>query len=1104
MDEQQSELLKLVPPRWLKAEQLAFGIALLKSIEAPTQDQIALVLEHYLPEDIESLPPATLEAIVDLGPDNVGARITEYPKWQQTLERLKNEKGKSLTAGAKLIANRIMSGKLRSAQLMRLAHSELNCRWENHGLADHLDELVASLSQDRTSTRQRLEALARFPVSDQPKRWSLVENALLQQSLYWPLLVFEQNDEAASALSVPVAIDVELRQHADQNDFGKVNWYRAGLIECSAWHAVGEEALRTAKELWLHRHGSWDFGFQRSVKRASAHIDLHIAEAVIEPFRVTEARDDSHGLYLALAFLAEFLDERAAMETTCATGSLGRRRPDPEAKDRGDRSIEMPGGVPLKIEWAAKARIFDKIVVPRLPDNFQEWLPEGFRQVGGHLRICQCVAEEVREADNMFSQAAGHVFGQNWRRHRYVRCPDLADAFREERERKDKEPDAEVRQLLNDLKSSPSPVFVANSAVNPKTVARVLYRVNDAARLDRSSRLEGYKKISSFAFIRVVDEEINERFWQVVWDVLNGSDESFFSFRFDVSRTIPGLRLADELNKFRPKVGERCRSPDILVIVGSNRICSSVSTRISHGPFSRLRLEPIVDALRQGRRLRSSQIETLKNIVGDTRIILVSEEEGHENEANPIGTERQEVRAAAQQLSIFRYGFKYQMARHLLGERTDEVLRELMQTNGTGRPLLRYSNRAGDYYFPTPLQESSNLIETAELHFKAADAIIGFLASDKDRRNGATSAARFDYREAFSPAPLHEAQYHLRESWSRIGTLLGKEAYKHPVFQKARNAQERLSRMGEMFGWTHVRWATQALRQDSKDLLEALKDHLAAIDVRGVHPIELVWAAKFVFKLARDHERRSPAESIKLANYDLCWRSLLDWAWLNCTQFDGGEEGAACRFVIATERACKSLSQKRNGDGLRQAMEHIEAASNLKSFASEILDLEWFEFLGDSLDDPAAAARSYRDGIWNDEIAGAHRIRYQTLIKYLGACVQAKLRDGLRGQALFNGEIIDRIKELPRDMLERIRSATLDDGDPQNRSGLSDPSDTTLAYVRERWRIGGNVFRCELGLFPQPPTPARPIRRDHAVKVAKVRLRSDQTGTAHEPTGQVG
>lgn len=312
------------------------------------------------------------------------------------------------------------------------------------------------------------------------------------------------------------------------------------------------------------------------------------------------------------------------------------------------------------------------------------------------------------------------------------------------------------------------------------------------------------------------------------------------------------------------------------------------------------------------------------------------------------------------------------------------------------------------------------------MHFRAANAITGFL----DRVEG---VGRFDIQAALEPSRLHEAQWHLNQAASitRDSTLRPHRTNAAPE-RRFNLANDRLSRLGEPFSWTQLRWSIHRSAEADMDLWLALKDHLASPLGGSLHPVEWLLAAQFARKLVR--RKRSPdnANGIVADLADSGWQ-FIENAWRACADLCGWERQAA-EFVVVTTRACFIMEADRGSQGIELARREIKHGLELLPVATSILDSEWFEFVGDAHGDHVDAARLYRKGFLNEAIDGVGGIRVEALAKYVGASL-------LAGRKPDQG-VLERIV-LSRRGWQRLRENAV------AMTGLRD-----LPRATERWRQG--------------------------------------------------
>jgi hypothetical protein len=751
------ETASLLPIHWLQGYRTYVGARLISLVGSPSGRLRRTVLESAVqpswPNDtkatlqsapdlrrLECLPPAALHSLSSLKPSMLGENWSQSrAHWDRALNHIMHDGRISPVYGAKLIANRILDGGLAADHLSLLAQHELGVSWTGREALNALQKLSEGLSNRATSTIGRLLALNQFRKTSSLDRWPMVENAILQPSFAWPALILQAGSRQVE-LSLPVAVDIHLDGQARYLFSGKD-------IDYSRWERPLQNALAAAKSLWLWKHKSWPDDFKHLIENASVTIDLTAAEAMIQPYAEwarLALTGRSAEAYLALVILANILD-RAAVDTVCATGLLG----DPLLDSEGgsDFAILEPAHLELKVEGIRQAMFFDTVVVAD---------PRRLVASKGHLRVCR---------GRTLSKFATHTFGQTWRKSRWLRCADLAHIFRpHDRNARYRNPrskyanlkDPEVEWVLDTLqKNTRRAVFTFHRPIRAGSIARALYRITTNS---ASTHTDGRERFGSLACVRIAEDDTLQTFWPVLWNGIEGTRDSLREIQSAATPSLAASILSDQLNRFRPTAANPNRSPDILVIIGPRGQDSSTAPSLFL-----VELESLLH--KAGKTLAKSPVSGIVEQVQTTRIILVHQHNSprHDvivpleqiDQAVPSNTAR-----TLQKLSIFRFGFSFQMARHILGrteEECERLLQELARIRYPRNKVLSHAPNTGEYYARTRVAAPTSESEAADLHFAAANAIVGFLAPHDD-------ATRFNYHEAFNPARLHEAFWHLTQA----------------------------------------------------------------------------------------------------------------------------------------------------------------------------------------------------------------------------------------------------------------------------------------------------------------------------------------------------
>ena len=778
-----------LPEHWLDSQKLALGLNLLSAgVGTAEGSSIAATVSGCLPRNRHArmaLHPGTLKLLIDKGPNYGFGHVREICKLE--FERLHGASGRlNPLAGAKLVADRILVSNLRAPQIGKLAQSEVGCRWDS-GADASLQSLLDTLRDRRKSTTQRLHEMSRFRkyISGHRlliERWKLIENAILQQWFVWPLLVSNGLN-----FSLPLMVDVSW---TDSQELGRVDVLNNRILDLDRdFDASLRKSREAALQLWLNKHMSWPPRFIRHIEEhLVVTIDFGAAESIIGPYysgtHIT-LTGGSAGLYFVLAILSKLVNPNA-MEGICATGIIGRERPDREGG--ADHWVTVSGGIPAKYDYAQE-NYFSSFIT----NEPQDGLPPNALHVS---RI------------NNLSEAAGSVFGQQWRKHRYVRTPDLAFSFRPGPRQgyTGDPPDEDVDSVVCAIKASTRPILRLNTS--GRNVAQALYYINHKIQAEFETG-EKARNLGTFAFVRTVPDEINDRFWRTVWSLLNGEARTFEQFQFASTSFAAAEVLAREFN--RQPYHEARRAPDLLVVVlcDNGQIDEAGITAVPNGPFSRHKIRAMEKRLNDV--LKQTPVPGLKPWLGQARIALVVEDPGMELVPVSGSTSLEdELHEALDKLSVFRFGFTNEMARRLL--KFDDIVVDKYLEKLKKRKFIRFAHGAGEYMLVATERREPL---TGHQHYDAALAIMGYLDPGEDAR-------RWNLTESLAPHWIHEAQWHLHQA---IGLEVNKK--KRDEYW---NMLGRVSRL-DLYGWTYVRWITNRLTsgqpaESGDEVLEALHNHL--------------------------------------------------------------------------------------------------------------------------------------------------------------------------------------------------------------------------------------------------------------------------------------
>ena len=1010
-----------LPAHWLQSQRLVLGLMLLKRISPDDQTYQRLLekTSSYLPKPynvktFQKIHPATLRALTEID-CNISWMLRDA---YHSLQFDNEENRLSTLVGAKLVANRIMTTNFKASQIAEIAQSEMDIEapWPNEAI-EPLQKFVEEVRQWNLPTQKRLRSLANFKTALKKRglspleHWEIVENALLQQWFIWPLLIFEDDANEETALSIPLALDVSLNENNFVELIKEHEFFKCDKSFEKSLH----KGRKAACELWKNKHLSWPPKFVRDIESLKMSIDLTIGESIIEPYsdflpEKIILKEESAGLYFALAVLSKLVDP-AALEGVCATGIIGDIETDPNGG--ANHTLNSPGSLQAKIDYALGSCLFDTFLAP-FPSSKKHNLDVGDQ--ADLLRLIDVPKERKRLSKKSkrsskarppkvpkLSEAANVVFGQKWRKHQYVRAPDLAISFKPGPRKgyTGTPPEQAVEDVLKKIRENKYPILQLDNT-DPHDVAKALYYINHRIPKNASDE-DKAKHVGTYAFVRVVENEINDRLWQTVWQVVNGDTQSLDDFLFISTTERAAEIFAQEMNKRPGK--EPWRAPDVLVLVG--RDSETHSTAIPNGPFARHKIANLVPHLNC--KLQQTRVATLRKHLGDTRLILVPEDQKNIQKCPVPEHLCPDLHDKVAKLSVFRFGFTREMARQMWD--VSDVECEQLLNKGRHSGLLDYAQGAGEYIVRIAKSDNNNSSEIADYHDEAAQAIVSLLNPEEDAR-------RLNLTESLSPYWLHEAQWHLQEVRKLKGGKLD------PVNFMI----NRLDRLGEWFGWTRVRWAIRCLREQKagtleKDselvqgataLLDASFEHFNGFVgndgwLNKTHPLDFIYCATLAAELAK----HLPKERKKLYCKRDAFLKKADEKMKKYTDLNlKKSEKDACSYVLQTSMVCMKFDEICTNFAVsddkyisRDDYERVQKiwkknkdiAKSCTEYEYEIIDGRWFEYMGDAAFDHKAAMFFYKRGILNPNISALPSI----VIKYLGCaailkeCVPEKVHDAI-------------------------------------------------------------------------------------------------------------
>lgn len=1018
-------------------------------------DELQAGVDAWGRDFIPSLPPVVLHLLTRIPYGYLTRDLVEASKtsWRRTLEMLlaadkKDANAIPLVAAARIVAHHILHGVGKPISVLRLMKS-LGQSWgffeRNANACGALEEGLLVLRSPWSSTPARLKAIQEIGgalesvVEDVTKiygnhafapqvlQWRHIENVLYHQLFCWPLLVFKGASNSAGAISVPVAIDAYLDGEARVIAEGN-----GDEIKIGDWDQVFHDIVEAAKVQWRGKHGNHG-PMRYDIRDASVVFDFGTAASIVAGFAELTLSDSSMEAYFSQVILSRFLGNTVS-SSSVITGSIGNRR----WYDRGgyaDYEFVWPGGVTQKIKYVFQSQFFERVILPDL--NKQD-----ARRVDLEDFILRSKSQQSTEINYVkhLQHAADSFQVGGWRQFRYVRCPDVGWRIHPSGTRLPAFESDSVQACIRALRENQSTVWTLPANLGVVNLAAALWHINMTLR----NQIEYDRPpMMSWAFVRSDEDELDSRFWHTVWKQLGASAGSYEAFHQTSTPASAATKVAEALNVFFPSQSSPGhRAPDVLVLVGTDRL--SETLKEARNPLLRSHaVGPLLELLGQEGVLQPNFFAPMRELIGQTRIIVIPSDEPLEEEQPDEGVTPEHMPLLSA-LKVFRYGFNQQMAEVLwgtLGHKSVQVRRLLEQFLELG--VLRYG--LGEYHVPgkigTSRAPADSALARAKAHYAAGIAMAPYLSLSN------LPAIAFD--RAFRPEIVHEAHFHLKES-HRALKKNERERFSHVVT----TALQRLQRFGEYPGWRAVK---DLHKSAPRDAYEIAMDLIEAREETGApcHPVQLLTALDAVEQ--RWNQLRT-AEHFKdqdeVAELYGKIEDLFAQALSACDHAVWRNERDYNRLFVITQR-CLFL-QKHQSALRAEEVPTMIAALNKEAGAllasgvdGTAIRGEWHEAAGDALHDNAEAGRAYGFGVrWKPEWR-------QLWIKQVGCLI-------LVGEPDTAGKVLDSI---PGELMEPILKSSVDglERDRKQAKRRRDRKESTRSWIRPRWESGIAEFRKRIG-----------------------------------------
>jgi hypothetical protein len=750
---------------------------------------------------------------------------------------------------AKLLAYHALLGRCDASRWSRLGSQIFGKDWRplTPSSIDEIDNSFDKLRHPYSTTNERCGAIGCLTkILNRQPYWHQIENILYSNQFCFPLLVTEYARETKLgriAFGLPIAVDIDfdnrrrneaihqgIAREVSQENRIIAEWTKGKISSL-------DKSLKVGKELWRAKHGN-NGDFREIVKEASAIFDFSVAQQVIAPLGDNldeelhfdnrdwndrwhiNLTDGSAEPYFAQVILQRLLGKSTVI-SSAITGLIGDQIlfiDEPSIEDKTDKDsqtnksprnpsqvaqqlqlnykFEAPDNETLrnKLRYVFATHTYERIALPR----------SALKDIDRSVRKDQNV--EVRFAEDM-QTLADIVQVKGWRQYQYIRSPDVSWIIHSRlgRETISTLDGDNLERLIKTIGSNQSAILELGDDYSPILVGAAMYHINN----EKRKELQPTPPSLSWAFIRLLENEQDTWFWELIWECIGASSKSFDELIRNSKPDQIVQAIEKALNKFSPDIDNPShRSPDIIVVIGSDTL--KVSIEKTHNPTTRPYL--VWEILK--RLATKLDATAYTSIIGRTRIILVpgQTQEAVEPENSLANEINDKERRYLEMLSVFKNGFSQYAATLLAShEYGDEFkgreTRERILEEFLNKGWLRYGQ--GVYHIPSKIlaliQMPSDYELMAKRHYLAGISFAPYVVGDD------YSSMAMDV--AFSPVNIHEAVFHLSEADNYVLKTENLE-----LKQKIREALNHVRNIEIMPSWTLLNITTGTLRRKNTDI----------------------------------------------------------------------------------------------------------------------------------------------------------------------------------------------------------------------------------------------------------------------------------------------
>lgn len=853
---------------WIKAQRIGLVSSLIRTWpKQKTEDIIAnnslnsLLFEELEDMKLNTFPPWVLSELLRLKDHQIIKELKDLLKEKKpdlAKEHIINKNlagadGHSIIKNAQIWAIALLKGYIEPRRLIDYGQQLFpDNSWSDLEINQReLDEFIDSVKKLRmihinifNKNNGRFASVNKILSLLNKKTYAYqIANILYHNQFCWPLLVL---GDPELSISLPIAIEINY----DGLNKIRTKFYNGQAdngLDFSKW--INNNNLRKAREtgykLWRSKHGHYGgrnnrYSYREMAENMSLTFDFSLAQFIGGKIFENINRDrifiigNSADSCLAQAVLDKLLG-RFSLGYTAITGEVGE-------SNNYDFEFSKILSPERKLKHVNETNFYSSAVIPS--ENYKELSNRSFDNINIFFPDKQ-------------SKVADIVQSRPWRRHQYVRSPELKwyvhkyllkrknnllgnnraktlASFQENINMK-------IENVIEEIESNKKPVLSLKN-ISPLQLMSALWYINNIKRKDKFDYDKNYTLTPpkfSWAVIRAIEGEQDEQFWQVFWETIGGSKTSEFQdFVLSHNRGYAISKLEKALNTFNPDENNPdFRSPDLFIIIGNETFENSYEEcKKNAQSFDRsFMVSPILKKLSDSKNLKyRGPYEELNDLIGKTRIILLRDK----IQPTIIGGDpgflklcSREEKEFLRSLCIYRWGFNYTMAK-LLAYYTNNSLKDI-DIRGIVESLMNKNViRETNMWYHIPENIRKKLLWELTLdsflgnHYYAASSFAPYLFKDSHK------TLSIPLEKAFNARYLHEARYHLDEIKDKAPKRNSKYYY------LAKQAHDKLLKYTDI---TSKSVLDNLLSQEFNNSAYLLASHILNSDkLKNPHPLTLL------------------------------------------------------------------------------------------------------------------------------------------------------------------------------------------------------------------------------------------------------------------------